>query len=177
MVSSIQWLDHQIAATNGANGIPSAIRDQSSGGGSMTGALQMGVLMVTSTTSAIGPKKICELSITINKHGKKMVSVAKMKCDQWEKELSYAKQAEICNSICTLGSEKRQLIIQMQGERAKKNEIMEQVYADVIAEIEEKLEHENALMIESTMTPQKSNRSPSTQFVFVQGNSVSTKDF
>ncbi len=63
---------------------------------------------------------------------------AKMKCDQREKELSYAKQAEIHNSTHTLGSEKRQLMIQMQGQRAKKNKIMEQVYADAIAEIKEK---------------------------------------
>jgi hypothetical protein len=49
-----------------------------------------------------------------------MVSVAKMKVDQRERELSYAKQAEVCNSICTLSSEKRQLMIQMQAERVKK---------------------------------------------------------
>ncbi len=38
---------------------------------------------------------------------------------------------------------------------------MEKVYADDIAEIDQKLEQENALLVESTTTPQKSNRSPS----------------
>ncbi len=41
---------------------------------------------------------------------------------------------------------------------------MKQVYAAAIAEIEEKLEQENALLLESTMTSQKSNRSPSSNF-------------
>jgi hypothetical protein len=83
-----------------------------------------------------------------------MVSVAKMKVDQHERELSYTKQAEVCNSICTLSLEKRQLMIQMQAERVKKNKTMEQVYADAIAEIEEKLEQENLLLVDSTTTPQ-----------------------
>jgi hypothetical protein len=39
---------------------------------------------------------------------------------------------------------------------------MEQVYKDAIAEIEEKLDQENALLIESTTIPKNSNRSPST---------------
>jgi hypothetical protein len=89
-----------------------------------------------------------------------MVTDAKMKVDQHEKELSYAKQSKVCNSIHTLGSEKRQLIIQMLAEKIKNNMAMEKVYADAIAEIDQKLEQENALF-ESTTTPQKSNRSPS----------------
>jgi hypothetical protein len=98
----------------------------------------------------------------ISEHGTKMVSVAKMKVDQHEIELCYAKQAEARNSICTLGSEKRQLMIQMLAEYAKNNRAMEQAYADAIAEIEQKLEQENILLAESSTTPQKSNYSPST---------------
>ena len=90
-----------------------------------------------------------------------MVTVAKMKVDQREKELIYAKQSEVRNSIRTLGSEKRQLMIQMLAEKVKNNTAMEKVYADAIAEIEQKLEQENSLLVESATTPQKSNRSPS----------------
>ena len=101
-----------------------------------------------------------QLSKTIHEHGKKMVSVAKMKVEQHEKELCYAQQSEACNSIRTLGSEKRQLLIQMLAEKVKNNTAMEKVYADAIVEIDQKLEQENALLAESTSTPQKSNRSP-----------------
>jgi hypothetical protein len=91
-----------------------------------------------------------------------MVTVAKMKVDQHEKELSYAKQSKVCNSIRTLGSKKRQLMIQMLAEKVTNNNMaMEKVYADAIAEIDQKLEQENALLVKSTTTSQKSNRSPS----------------
>ena len=89
-----------------------------------------------------------------------MASVAKMKVDQHEKELSYAKQSKVCNSIRTLGSKKRQLMIQMLAEKVTNNN-MAKVYADAIAEIDQKLEQENALLVKSTTTSQKSNRSPS----------------
>jgi hypothetical protein len=49
----------------------------------------------------------------------------------------------------------------MLAEKEKNNTVMEKVYADVIAEIDQKLEQENALLSTSTSTPQKSNRSPS----------------
>ena len=67
-----------------------------------------------------------------------MVSVAKMKCNQREKDRSYAMQAEIRASLRSLGAEKRQMMIQMQAEKVKKNKTMETVYGDAIAEIEEK---------------------------------------
>ncbi len=56
-----------------------------------------------------------DLWTTIIEHGKKMVSVAKMKCNQREKDRnerekdrSYAMQAEIRASLRSLGAEKRQ---------------------------------------------------------------------
>jgi hypothetical protein len=60
-------------------------------------------------------KKIKELSRTIDEHSKKMVSAAKMKCFQWERDRSYAMQAEICAFIRSLGTEKRQMTIQMKA--------------------------------------------------------------
>jgi hypothetical protein len=48
-------------------------------------------------------------------------------------------------------------MIQIHAERIKKNKTMEQVFADVIAEIDKKLDQENALLLESNRTPQKSN--------------------
>jgi hypothetical protein len=106
MVLSLQRLDNSVVATNGAKGIPSVIGDKTRGDKSS----------VTTGGESEGDKgnsttKIQQLSKTINAHGKKMVSVAKLKVDQRERELSYAKQAEVCNSICTLLSEKRQLMI------------------------------------------------------------------
>jgi len=72
-------------------------------------------------------QKMIDLSKTINDHGKKMVSVAKMKCNQREKDRnerekdrSYAMQAEIRASFCSLGADKRQMTIQMQAEKVKK---------------------------------------------------------
>ena len=108
-----------------------------------------------------------DLSKTINDHGKKMVTVAKMKCNQQEKDrnerekdCSYSMQAEICASLCSFGAEKRQMTIQMQEEKVKKNKTMETVYGDAIADIEEKEKQEIALLTECTTTPQKSNLSP-----------------
>jgi hypothetical protein len=60
-----------------------------------------------------------------------MVSVAKMKVEQREKELCYAQQFEARNSIRTLGSEKRQLVIQMLAEKVKNNTAMEQVASNL----------------------------------------------
>ena len=58
-----------------------------------------------------------------------MVSVAKMKCNRQEKDRnerekdrSYAMQAEIRASLCSLGAEKRQMMIQMQAEKVKKED-------------------------------------------------------
>ena len=72
-------------------------------------------------------QKMKDLSTTIIEHGKKMVSVAKMKfnqrekdCNEQEKDRSYAMQAAICSSLCSLGAEKRQMMIQMQAEKVKK---------------------------------------------------------
>ena len=69
-------------------------------------------------------------------------------------------QAEIRASLRSLGAEKRQMMIQMQAEKVKKNKTMETVYGDAIADIEEKEKQEIALLNECTITPQKSNRSP-----------------
>jgi len=86
----------------------------------------------SSVTTADGDKhgnsqKMKDLSTTIIEHCKKMVSVSKMKCNQREKDRnerekdrSYAMQAEICASLCSLGAEKRQMMIKMQAEKVKK---------------------------------------------------------
>jgi hypothetical protein len=156
MVSSMQRLDNRVAAMNGADGIPSVIGNKRKADESSvtTGG-------ESDSDNHRSSKKIEQLSKTINEHGKKMVSVAKMKVEQRDKELCYAQQAEARNSIRALGSEKRQLLIQMLTEKVKNNTAMEKVYADAIAEIDQKLEQENALLSASTSTPQKSNRSPS----------------
>jgi hypothetical protein len=161
LVSSMQRLNGLAAAANGADGIPSVL-----------GAVNPGD--VSSVTTAdrsdkhSNTQKMKDLSKTINDHGKKMVSVAKMKCNQREKDRnereknrSYAMQAEIRASLRSLGAEKRQMTIQMQAEKVKKNKSMETVYADAIAEIEEKEKQEISLLNECTTTPQKSNLSPS----------------
>ena len=162
MVSSMQRLDNCVAATNGADGIPSVVRKKRKSDDSSVTTGTGGDSDGDNYSSSA--KKIAQLSKTINEHGAKMVSVAKMKVDQREKELCYAKQAEARNSIRTLGSEKRQLMIQMLAEKAKNNRAMEKVYADAIAEIDQKLEQENILLGESSTTPQKSNRSPSSNY-------------
>ena len=107
------------------------------------------------------------VSAMIIEHGKKMISVAKMKCNQREKDCneqekdrSYAMQAEIRASLRSLGAEKRQMMIQMQAEKVKKNKTMETVYGSAIADIEEKEKQEMALLSECMTTPQKSNQSP-----------------
>jgi hypothetical protein len=120
LVSSMQRLNGLAAAANGADGIPSVVGAVKPGDDSSV------------TTADHGDKhsntqKIKDLSKTINDHGKKMVSVAKMKCNQREKERnerekdrSYAMQAEIRASLRSLGAEKRQMTIQMQAEKVKK---------------------------------------------------------
>ena len=60
-----------------------------------------------------------------------------------------------------LNAEKRQMTIQMQVEKVKKNKLMEQVYSDAIKEIKQKVAEEEALLNQTVTTPQKSNRSPS----------------
>jgi hypothetical protein len=147
MVSSMQRLDNCVAAMNGAYGIPSVIGNKRKADESSvtTGG-------ESDSDNHRSSKKIEQLSKTINEHGKKMVSVAKMKVEQRVKELCNAQQAEARKSIRALG---------MLTEKVKNNTAMEKVYADAIAKIDQKLEQENALLSASTSTPQKSNRSPS----------------
>ena len=156
LVSSMQRLNESAAAANGADGIPSVV-----------GTAKRGDDSSVTTADGGNSKKIKDLSTTIIEHGKKMVSVAKMKCNQREKDRnerekdrSYAMQAEIRASLRSLGAEKRQMMIQMQAEKVKKNKTMETVYGDAIAEIEEKEKQEISLLNECTRTPQKSNLSP-----------------
>jgi hypothetical protein len=75
MVSSMQRLDNCVAATNGADGIPSVIRNKRKSDDSSvtTGGESDGDNYSSST------KKNAQLSKTISEHGTKMVSVAKMK--------------------------------------------------------------------------------------------------
>jgi hypothetical protein len=69
-------------------------------------------------------KKLNELlSATTKDHVNKMVSAAKMKCVQQEKDHHYMMQAETCASLCTLNAEKRQMTIQMEVEKVKKNKV------------------------------------------------------
>jgi hypothetical protein len=137
LVSSMQRLNSIAIAANGADGITLVIDkkascDESSG----------------KQRDKFSAKKLNELSNTM------------MKCVQREKDRQYAMQAEVRASLCTLNAEKRQMTIQMEAERVKKNKVMEQVYADAIAEIEKKEAEEQALLNETVSTPQKSNRSP-----------------
>ena len=157
LVSSMQRLNELAAAANGADGIPSVV-----------GAAKPGDDSSVTTNDGGNYQKMKDLSMTINEHGKQMVSVAKMKCNQREKDCneqekdrSYAMQAEIRASLRSLGAEKRQMMIQMHAEKVKKNKTMETVYGDAIAEIEEKEKQEISLLNECTTTPQKSNLSPS----------------
>jgi len=80
---------------------------------------------------------------------------------QREKDRNYAMHAEIRASLRSLNAEKRQMTIQMQVEKVKKNKLMEQVYSDAIKEIEQKVAEEEALLNQTVTTPQKSNHSPS----------------
>jgi hypothetical protein len=61
----------------------------------------------------------------------------------------HAMQAEIHSSLCSLAAEKRQMIIQMQAENA----VMEKVYSDLIAEIEDKEIEEANLLNLAITTP------------------------
>ena len=56
-----------------------------------------------------------------------------------------AMHAEIRASLRSLNAEKEQMTIQMQVEKVKKNEVMEQVYSDAIREMEQKVAVEEAL--------------------------------
>jgi len=117
LVSSMQRLNELAAAANGADGIPSVV-----------GAAKLGANSSVATADKHGnTQKMKDLLTTIIEHGKKMVSVAKMKCNQQEKDhnereedRSYVMQAEICASLRSLGAEKRQMMIQMQAEKVKK---------------------------------------------------------
>ena len=156
LVSSMQRLNELAAARNGADGIPSVV-----------GAAKRGDDSSVTTADGGNSQKMKDLSTTIIDHGKKMISVAKMKCNEREKDRnerekdrSYAMQAEIRASLRSLGAEKRQMMIQMQAEKVKKNKTMETVYGDTIADIEEKEKQEIALLNDCTTTPQKSNLSP-----------------
>jgi hypothetical protein len=116
LVLSMQRLNKLAAAANGADGIPSVV-----------GAAKPGDDSSVTTADGGNSQKMKDLSTTIIEHGKKMVSVAKMKCNQQEKDCneqekdrSYAMQPEIRASLCSLGAEKRQMMIQMQTEKVKK---------------------------------------------------------
>ena len=75
-----------------------------------------------------------------------MVSVAKMKCVQCDQDRTYAMQADVHSSLCSLAKEKRQMIIQMRVKKAKNNAVMEKVYFHQIEEIKNKeIEEANLL--------------------------------
>ena len=115
----MQRLNELAAAANGTDGIPYVVGAAKPGDDS-------------SVTIADGEKhgnsqKMKDLLMTIIDHGKKMVSIAKMKynqrekdCNEREKDCSYAMQAEIHASLRSLGAKKRQMMIQMQAEKVKK---------------------------------------------------------
>jgi hypothetical protein len=89
-----------------------------------------------------------------------MVSVAKMKCVQRDQGCTYAMQAEVRSSLCSLAKEKHQMIIQMQVEKVKNNAVMEKVYFNLIEEIKNKETKEANLLYQAITTPPKSNFSP-----------------
>jgi hypothetical protein len=70
-------------------------------------------------------KKLKELTTTIKDHVMKMVSAAKMKCVQHEKDCNYAIQVEVPASLCSLSAERRQMTVQMKAEMVKKKKVME----------------------------------------------------
>jgi hypothetical protein len=115
----MQRLNELAAAANGADGIPSVVGAAKLGGNSS---------VTTADSDKHGnTQKMKDLLTTIIEHGKKMVSVAKMKCNQQEKDRnereedrSYVMQAEIRASLRSLGAEKRQMMIHMQAEKVKK---------------------------------------------------------
>jgi len=160
LVSSMQRLNSCALAANGADGIPAVI------GRNLTGDESVSVTTGTRTNSderrdESTAKKFKELTTTIKDHGNKIVSATKMTCIQREKDRNYAMHAEIRASLRSLNAEKRQMTIQMQVEKVKKNKLMEQVYSDALKEIEQKVAEEEALLNQTVTTPQKSNRSPS----------------
>jgi hypothetical protein len=75
LVSSMQRLNELAAAANGADGIPSVV-----------GAAKPGDDSSVTTADGGNSQKMKDLLTTIIEHGKKMVSVAKMKCNQREKD-------------------------------------------------------------------------------------------
>ncbi len=145
LVSSMQRLNSFAIAANGADGIPSVVGHTSTGDDSIsvtTGTRSNTDARLDKSTA----KKFKELSTTIKDHVNKMVSAAKMKRVQRERDCNYAMHAEICSSLCSLNAEKRQMTIQMQVEKVKKNKVMEQVYSDVIREIKQKVAEEEVLL-------------------------------
>ena len=158
LVLSMQRLNTFAISTNGADGIPSIINNDQHHGDDST-MTSFGEKSKAGTVS--DDKKLQQLSQSIKDHATKMVSVAKMKCDQRDQDRTYAMQAEVRGSLRSLASEKRQMIIQMQAEKAKNNAVMEKVYSDLIAEIECKEIEEATLLNQAAITtPQKNNRSP-----------------
>jgi hypothetical protein len=158
LVSSMQRLNTFAISTNGADGIPSIINNDQHHGDDST-MTSFGEKSKAGTVS--DDKKLQQLSQSIKDHATNMVSVAKMKCDQRDQDRTYAMQAEVRGSLRSLASEKRQMIIQMQAEKAKNNAVMEKVYSDLIAEIECKEIEEATLLNQAAITtPQKNNRSP-----------------
>ena len=155
----MQRLNSFAIAVNGADGIPSVIGHTQTRNDSIsvtTGTRSNADEQLNESSTA---KEFKELSTTIQDHGNKMVSAAKMKCVQREKELNYAMHAEICSSLHTLNAEKRQTIIQMHVEKVKKNRVMEQVYSDAVREIEQKVAEEEA-RLNQTVTTRKSQTVP-----------------
>ncbi len=152
-------------STNGADGIPSIINNDQHHGDDST-MTSFGEKSKAGTVS--DDKKLQQLSQSIKGHATKMVSVAKMKCNvakmkcvQRDRDRTYAMQAEVRSSLHSLASEKCQMIIQMQAEKAKNNAVMEKVYSDLIAEIECKEIEEATLLNQAAITtPQKNYRSP-----------------
>ena len=156
LVSSMQRLNTFAISTNGADGIPSIINEDHPGDDStMTSVGEK-----SKAGTARDDKKLQQLSQSIKDHATKMVSVAKMKCVQRDQDRTYAMQAEVCSSLCSLAAEKRQMIIQMKAEKAKHNAVMEKVYSDLIAEIEDKEIEEANLLNQAVTTPHKNNCSP-----------------
>ena len=151
LVSSMQRLNTFAISTNGADGIPSIINDNP--GDDSTTMTSFGEKSKVGTGR--DDKKLQQLSQSIKDHATKMVPVARMKCVQRDQDCTYAMQAEVRSSLCSLAAEKRQMIIQMQAEKANNNAIMAKVYSDLIVEIENKeIEETNLLNQAAITTPQ-----------------------
>jgi hypothetical protein len=158
LVLLMQRLNTFAISTNDADGIPPIINNDHPGDNSTV--MSVGEKSTAGTVS--DDKKLQQLSQSIKDHAIKMVdvakmkcSVAKMKCVQRDQDRTYAMQAEVCSSLCSLAAEKRQMIIQMQAEKAKNNAVMEKVYSDLFAEIEDKEIEEANLLNQTITTPQK----------------------